>query len=536
MRIALTEFRGIRPRIDKVNLPEQAAQVALNCDLRNGSLQALKTHNAVVNPTKAVALNTIYRFGQTNPDESLYWFVWADDVNCIKAQIANDADERTIFTGDTTFGHPRVTKASIALIGGTDYPMASYRLGVPAPVSAPTLANGGGGSGATANRAYVYTYVTADGEEGQPSDPAEVVAAEGDVITVSGFSAAPAGHNITLVRIYRTLTATSTDYQFVAEITTATASFPDNLASDDLVGTLPSTDWEMPPAALKGIVNMPNGMVAGFVGNDVMFCEPYRPHAWPHREPMDFPVVGLGVFADTLVVATMGRPALISGVDPQQISVRKLDLDEGCVSKRSVAATRNGVCYASHNGIVMVGPQGASLITEEIISREFWQSLNPASIHAYGNDGRYIGFYNTGSATGGFIFDPSSAQPFVLTNVYATAGYDDAVRDALFVAIGDEIREWEGSTSDMTYTWRSKQFVLGREANFGWGQVIANAYPVTLRTYTDGALRTTKAVADARPFRLPSGFTARRWEIEIEGANRVTAVYLAQDSTELQAV
>lgn len=542
MRIALRGFSGIAPRLDPKGLGPVQAQVARNCDLRNGSLRALRGTTSVWALTKGGTIKTIYRFGQNLTDETQYWFHWTDDVDVVKGQIADDTEERTYFTGDSVYGHPRVTKASIALTGGTNYPMQSYRLGIPAPASAPT--NGGvsgTGTGEIETRAYVYTYVTADGEESAPSLPVLIPAKDGEVVTLTGLLTGPAGdYNLNAKRIYRTVTAiaTATDYQFVAEITLATTSYADAKLATELGESIPSIDWEPPPAGLKGLVNLPNGMMAGFVGNDVYFCEPYRPFAWPlkYMQTVDFPVVGLGVYAETLVVTTKGNPYIMFGSDPGTMVVRKSSLEEACVAKRGIVSMEGAVLYPSPNGLVMIGPQGGSLITAPIIDKDYWATLNPSSISAYRYDGRYIAFYDNGTPAG-FQFDPSDAnQPFSLLDAYALAGYNDLVRDTLYLNVGGTVRQWDDAGgSAYTYTWRSKVFEAPHELNFGWGQVIAGAYPLTMKVYSDGVLRHTQTVASREPFRLPGDPLALDWEIELTGTAKVTAVYLAQGVDELKA-
>lgn len=540
MRVTHQIFSGIAPRLDPRRIGETNAQTALNCDLRNGTLRALRGTSAVWTLTKPGTIKTIYRFGQTLSDESLYWFHWTDDVDVARGQIAGDTDERTYYTGDSTYGHPRVTKASIALTGGTNYPMASYRLGVPAPASAPTT---GGVSGPDNNntietRAYVYTYVTGDGEEGAPSLPMSQTAKDGQTVQINNMVAPPAGYNITSKRIYRTVSTSATpiDYQFVAQISSATSSYADSVLTKDLGEVIPSLDWEMPPAGLQGLVNLPNGMMAGFMGNDVYFCEPYRPFAWPTKyiQSVDSPVVGLGVFAETLVVVTKGMPFIMYGSDPGTVVVRKSELAEACVSKRSIVSMSGGVIYASPNGLVMIGPSGGHLVTEQIIDKEFWTSLIPDSISGYHYDGRYIGFYDNG-VPAGFQFDPSDGnQPFSMLEATALAGYTDVVRDSLYLNIGGTVRQWDEGGSPYTYTWRSRIHELPFPTNFGWGQVVADTYPVTLKVYADGSLKHTQIAASADPFRLPSGFMAKDWELEITGTYKVTAMYLAQGIDELK--
>jgi hypothetical protein len=551
MLLAIKAFGGIMPRLDPRRLPNHGALVAVNCDLKSATLAPLKQTSFVWTPTKAGTKQTIYRFGETVNDESLYWFTWADDVDVVRGQIASDTTERTFFTGDSAFGHPRWTDATLALTGGgTNYPIASYRLGVPAPASAPT--NGGisgTGSGTNETRAYVYVYVTAGGDVGQPSLPLEVTIQDGQSITLTGLLAAPAGYNITRKWIYRTLTgaASGTDYQFVAEVVDGTTSYVDSTLNKNLGETLNSVDYEMPPATLKGLVNLPNGMAAGFDGINVYLCEPYKLYAWPskYKQVVDYPVVGLGVFGESLVVLTRGQPYLMFGTDPNAVSVKKIELMQACIAKRSIVEMGDAVMYASPDGLVRVGPGMTDVVTRNFIDKDFWTSLNPASIHAYQYEGRYVGFYDNGTP-GSFIFDPTDElAPFALTTLTATAGYTDVVRDGLFLAVGTEIRQFDDNAATLSYTWTSHRMEIGSARNFGWAKVEANAFPVTLKVYArdvDPAsgthnqmvLRHTEVATSQRPFRLPSGFVSDEWEVRLEGAKEVTGVFLAQSPEELR--
>jgi hypothetical protein len=550
MRFSWKQFGGIMPRLDPRRMPDHAAQTAINCDLRSATLQAFKTHSFVWTPTKAGVKQTIYRFGETVSDESLYWLTWTADVDVARTQISGDTTERTIFTGDPAFGHPRWTDATLALTGGgSDYPIASYRLGVPPPASAPT--NGGisgTGSGTDETRAYVYCYVTVGGDVGQPSAPLEVTIQDGQSLTLNGLVAAPAGYNINRKWIYRTLTGASsgTDYQFVAEVIDGTTSYVDSKPNKELGESMFSLDYEVPPAGLKGVENLPNGMMAGFNGIDVYYSEPYRPYAWPtkYRQVVDTPIVGLGTFGETLVVCTRGKPYVMFGTDPNAISVKKLELQQACVSKRSIVNMGDAVMYASPDGIVRVGPGLTDVVTRDFIDKDFWTSLNPSSIHAYSYDGKYVAFYDNGTP-GSFVFDPTDPlAPFAFNTISATAGYNDEVRDGLFLAIGSEIRQFDDNASRLTYTWRSKKVETPRALNFGWAKIEANGWPVTFKlyardinpasgTYNQTVLKMTKSVTNSRPFSLPSGYVSDEWEVQLEGDKEVTAAYLAQSALEL---
>jgi hypothetical protein len=536
--IPIKSFGGISPKVPARYLPDTAAQVANNCIVFNGSLQPLRNVGATVATlTKVGTPTTIYRFGQDIISSSEHWFHWTTDVNVCRSQIPGDTSEWTFYTGD---GAPKATYAAIAL-SGTNYPSVSRPLGLPAPTTAAILTLGGAPVDATAiPETRVYTYTLVNKESGFDFESAPAPASTsidvkvGQTVTLSSFDAVPSGYAVTHRRIYRSVSGT---YLFVAEITAATASYTDSVLAEDLGEEIPSLSWLPPPAALRGLTNLPNGIMAGFVGRDVYFCDPYRPHAWPvaYNQTIDFPVVGLGRMDTTLAVLTTGTPYFMQGSHPDSMVVVKSDLDQACAAKRSIVSANGVVMYASPDGLVMLSPGGSKLVSESAFTYAQWQELfNPPSIHAYMHDRKYVAFYDNGTTTGGFIFDLLTGQ-FTLHSVYATAGYTDLVNDKLFLAFADRtIKVWQAGTP-LSYIWTSKKFTMPYEMTYACSQVEAEAYPVTAKYYVDGLLVHTKTVTNRNPFRLPV-VVGRDWEFRIEGNTEVFSVATAQSMQEIAGV
>ena len=94
---------------------------------------------------------------------------------------------------------------------------------------------------------------------------------------------------------------------------------------------------------------------------------------------------------------------------------------------------------------------------------------------------------------------------------------------------------WEHGDKPLAAIWRSKPFRLPQSASFGAARLDSDFAhgPVTLRVLADNVLRLEKSLSDPGPVRLPAGFTASRWEIEIQGASRVTQIVLASTVDEL---
>ena len=121
-----------------------------------------------------------------------------------------------------------------------------------------------------------------------------------------------------------------------------------------------------------------------------------------------------------------------------------------------------GVLYAAPDGLMFLSGGGSRIVTENLFDFSQWQTFfAPSSIHAYQQDNQYIGFYNNGSQSGGFIFDVRSGQ-FILHDIYATAGYHDLLADKLYVAVvdsGNKVKIF-GDGSLKNYTWKSKKFTM----------------------------------------------------------------------------
>ena len=253
------------------------------------------------------------------------------------------------------------------------------------------------------DRTYRYTYVSALGEEGPPSRASLVVQAlDGDAVEITGIEPPPTdGYDITTINLYRTSsTESGTEYQFVTEFSVA-----DLLAGEPLtesvkqanLGTIiESTTWDGPPAGMQGIAEMPNGMLVGFVGRTLHFCEPYFPHAWPpeYDKAVDYDIVGLAPLGNSVVVLTEGKPYVLAGAHPRNASARPYELKQACVSAESIASDKDKVFYASPDGLVEISVNGARLVTEPYVLKAEWAAYEPTTMVGEFHDGKYFGFFD----------------------------------------------------------------------------------------------------------------------------------------------
>ena len=538
--IQVSKFSGVSPKTPPRYLGNEAAQTATNCPIWKGSLQPIKGALALSpSPlTKSGNIKSIYRFDQSQTNQLNYWFHWTTDVDVVQGFIAGDTTERTYFTGD---GNPKVTNATLSLTGGGNlYPIAAYDIGVPKPTGTFTTAKTGTPNANTTaeTRVYTFTHVNSFGEESTPYSETDMTPSTEDVypgesVVVTLPTAAVTNVNVTKKRIYRSAAGTAnTSFFFVAEVPLATTTYTDSLDGDDLNEVLPSLTWVQPPTTLKGLVGMPNGVMVGFSGNDVYFSEPFRPFAWPiqYIQTVGYPIVGLGVIDTTVVVLTQGRPYFIQGSHPGSSTMVEADINQACLSKRSIVSMGNAVFYASPDGLVGLSPGGSAVVTESLFDKFTWQDTGPADLLGCMYENKYVGFYNVSSGIGGFIYD-MKAKTWNFHTVYATGGYNDLKNDALYIIQSNELSKWDSGTA-LSYIWKSKKFTFPEPKSFACYRIQAEAYPVTTKIYKDGVEIVSLSVTDDSLRRLPAGL-GTDWEFQLEGSTEVYNVQLAQSPQEL---
>lgn len=571
----LSAFIGERPLVSPRLLPETAAMVARNVRLDDGALTPINKSLRVDDITNAAHTTIFYHQGD--------FISWPGIVNAVRGPVAQ---ERLYFTGN---GVPKVR------ISGTDYPLA-----IPRPTAQPVASVAGVGAGDTTSRTYVWTWVTNFGEESAPSPASAIVDWKpGQVLSLSGFTAAPAGRGITKQRIYRSQKGNAgANFFLIAERAATNGDFIDTFAADAFQEPLPSTSYDAPPDGLTGLIGMANGMMAGYSGRDVYFCEPFRPHAWPQKYIMtcDSDVMGLAFIGDVLIVATKAQPYLMAGSHPDSMQSAKLPANLGCIASRGVVSLGFAACYPSSEGLVAVMPDGQwKLATRDMFSREDWLALSPATAHATQHMGSYLMFYDTidpaGERYAGMLCINVGASEFLVRgSEIATCAYHDSETGAMYFKRAGELAVNRYDHPDATreiMSWRSKEFWTTTAVNYGCALVDLgirdNAYSQAEQDAEKAALAAQNAIIFASdlmgalngaevngfdlngdtllPFpsygqltvnvyadrqlvyssgdvgsidRLPAGFKARMWQTEVTGNIPVTQIILAETVDQLR--
>jgi hypothetical protein len=240
------------------------------------------------------------------------------------------------------------------------------------------------------------------------------------------------------------------------------------------------------------------------------------------------------------------------------------------------------------------------LITGQLFSREAWQRFNPATICAGQLSGRYIASYNSVNADGSpligtlIIHSDGSGAFLSHSDVLADAFFYDISEGALyFLTDSGEVKRFDApSGQPLNQYWKSKPVLLAAPVNLavirvdsddapslqeianieaaraavvaanealldeplGLGSEIGGA-PIntftlagdplaampeparttTISVYADGELKAS-VTKTGEVVRLPSGYKARIWEVDVFGTAHVQQIALATSVAELKAM
>lgn len=454
------------------------------------------------------------------------------------------------------------------------------------------------GSSVFEARAYLYTWVTEYGEEGPPSEPTIVNGWSNATWTVTMWTPEPENmgvlRNITKTRIYRSISSQSGQgtYFLVAEIPVAQPTYVDTSPDNEVAfnAQMQSLYWYGPPEDLQGMVPFPNGITVGWRENEIWFSEVYRPHAWPPNYVLttEFPIVGIGVCGQSIVVCTQGSPYLVAGVNPGSMALLKINLPEPCLHRGSIVATDTTVLYVSQNGLIQVSSSGAGAnVTEGWISRERWQELTPQRhVRAIKHATSYFAFGSVAPddpsvARRGFTVELSGQDQMSFT-IWPQAGghrlgftvlsspndfdVDNVLLDQ-WTGVGLLVQNEGVYYYDFTdqnpiivpYMWRSKTYQqlsaknfeaikvwftvpdstppqVDRNTNDPQATLSPNQYGI-VRVYADGDLWTTRELRKSGELlRIYSGIKVEQWQFEVEGRINISNLQIATSVKELGLV
>jgi hypothetical protein len=296
-------------------------------------------------------------------------------------------------------------------------------------------------------------------------------------------------------RVYRSITtsAGTSFYQVGGDVAVTTTTFADNYTS--VGGELVTSGWVMPPANLQGLVTHPSGAMVGFVGNTVYMSVPYSIYAWPitQTNTLDYNVVGLGIFGQSVVVATEGRPYVITFTDPAYATAQKIDKSWPCLTKRGIVTFNDGVYYPTTLGLVYIGSGGAQVVTQDQFAQRDWMAYNPSTFIAAAYDNRYYTYYDDGVAPQIMIISKDQGVSYI--NLQPTAMYSDRKTGEVYIGTGGFIKQLNGNAGVfLPYSWTSKTFVQPNPVNMGAYKV---DFDVNVSGSNSGAIAEQNAIIKA---------------------------------------
>lgn len=629
MKLTFQQFSGIAPRIAPRLLPATLAQEALDVKLWSGELRPHYADEILQYIPSNI--QSIYRYKWKN--KKYNWLMWPYETRVAKGPVYDDENNRIYFMNQGGFF---VTDSS--LLEDRDYTNGLdesgtpyYTAGIPR-AGYSIMSVRGSGSGDIEARSYIVCYVRQwpDGtiDVGKSSEPyatswdaaarrtIDVRPGQTVKISVSNISDTDSAKTgVNKVYIYRSEVTSSGQalYSYVDQFdinpshvtnnpnatwnTGGWYEYLDKKANTQLGEACPSIYWDPPVDGLKGLVSLQNGLFAAYKDSTVYVSDWNAPHAWPyeHTVTIDYPIVGLGSFGNTIVVCTEAAPVLIVVQDPTNPTTKAIQENCPCVSADSIVNTRNGVIFASQNGLVLINSTSPTFITEKLITKDEWLPLHPESLKGAFLNNTYYGFFtNPTDTAAGFIFDLDSytystvynsivSSGMVYTTQHAKVVYNDIEQSQLYVCYPLENGTQyslcsfaSDSRINKSFRWRSKvnvspqglfnlsaarvmmtsqssqkenehiwegkltgsslaARVMDGEPINGWCKTneLELADATVFNYYVDGELKYSREVKDSKPFRLPSGFRGETIEVEVKSNAYIHSITLASSMGEL---
>lgn len=629
MKLTFQQFSGIAPRIAPRLLPATLAQEALDVKLWSGELRPHYADEILQYIPSNI--QSIYRYKWKN--KKYNWLMWPYETRVAKGPVYDDENNRIYFMNQGGFF---VTDSSLLEdreytngLNESDTPY--YTAGIPR-AGYNIMSVSGSGSGDIEARSYIVCYVRqwSDGtiDVGKSSEPYATswdAAARRTIDVRPGQTVKIAVGNISdtdiaktgvnKVYIYRSEVTSSGQalYSYVDQFdinpshvtnnpnatwnTGGWYEYLDKKANTQLGEACPSIYWDPPVDGLKGLVSLQNGLFAAYKDSTVYVSDWNAPHAWPyeHTVTIDYPIVGLGSFGNTIVVCTEAAPVLIVVQDPTNPTTKAIQENCPCVSADSIVNTRNGVIFASQTGLVLINSTSPTFITEKLLTQDEWLPLHPESLKGAFLNNTYYGFFtNPTDTAAGFIFDLDSytystvynsivSSGMVYTTQHAKVVYNDIEQSQLYVCYplknGTQYSLCSfasDSRINKSFRWRSKvnvspqglfnlsaarvmmtphasqkenehiwegkltgsslaAHVMDGEPINGWCKTneLELSEATVFNYYVDGELKYSREVKDSKPFRLPSGFRGETIEVEVKSNAYIHSITLASSMGEL---
>lgn len=554
-------FQGMVPQMAPRTLPDTNAQIASNVKLTSSELRPLRGLFTVAEPSKPIPASAVYLARYNDSQAWMTWPYDVDVVRApLPAEAESrfywtgDGEPRfgrfsdVISGGGNDYPHsyfalgiPAPTfKSVVTPSGGVGSTVDRFYVttffsqfgeeSAPSPVSAvasgkvdgtwsvtgsTTLpANSGTGTASHAGGVTTFTNGSSVAHWLRAGDEVVISSTTLKVLstptaasfTVAGdYSAATAWARKApwntagmKIRLYRTTGANGT-FQLVNDNVT---SFPysdtvsdANIPGDELI----SAGWNPPPANLTSLIVHSSGSMMGLVGNQVYVSEPYQPHAWPNKYKLstEYDGVALASFGSTVIVGTEGAPYSITGVEPASMSAERISGSYPCLSKRSMVGVGDGVVYASKHGLVLIGINGVSILSDKYFTKDEWVKYNPEEMVCEYAFGRV--HIATTTDQGDRKVMVMDGMNFTTADIDVAELFTDPATGMLYAATSNGIAEWDSENAiPLQASWKSKIVMLPKPGNIGAAKIeFELAIDEAARVAIINTIEATKTANDA---------------------------------------
>lgn len=564
--IRVTEFGGMKPRDVRSYGGPSRASLARDVKLDHGMLQPWRYPAKEIDTEQTLC--SIFKHG----------CCWIGSCNPCADFTYGDTDCKRIFSTGM-LDYPAYAELPDCSNGCGEYIEPDWcRLGIPKPQNAPTIDQFThteneadctqceyGVEKKRESRAYLYTYVNEYGEESEASPISEVILADIDSSARVLFSIPPMTDGFCdplYIRVYRAGTGATeegswetaqSDFLMVDEFpySSGNLEFIDDIPVEEVGMSYMGDCNKVPPQDLEGITSLGNGTLVGFRHKEIWFSEPWKFNAWDCYMNVDHCVKAIAVEGQYLYVATNGNPYVIDIDNHEEACkccrvISMVSETAPITSKRSMVATNNGVMWATNDGLARFSGGSFRIDTHSHITSDDWLKWYPHDLNGVYHKGMYFGF----NSERGFIWDMTDGVysdtylgengKFTELSLTPKALYRTE-QNELYMSFDKGIYKWDASSVYMPYRWRTKLHVEGGLMNYSvlkivfekWLRTRKSPNAGTVRLYADGKMMFQRKVTCSRPFRLPKGYDALNWEIEIEGIENIMELHMATSMNEL---
>ena len=544
MRLEINQFGGMAPLVDPSALSDRLATFAKNVRfdrgvLAPGSLKLVTTADypdAQLDRTGAKAVAKMFE------DGTRFVFTEQDSADAFPSPVTpTDTWGRVYFMAAQG---PSYATSDQYIRGALNKGVVSFRLGVPAPTTPPSVSRIGNldSDSDEVSVAYAFAFVDKYGHEGalsQASNTVVVAYNQSFRVTVRFPSGLPTRVNFSggVRRLYRaTFDGTSQDWQYLADVPIASTTFDDRIPVGDEGEVNISANWYPAPSDLKNLCLVGSSFAAGFKEHYVCYSELKLPHAWPfeYQYPVKYEPVKLLPMNNGLFIATTGRPYWAEGSDPGSAIPQEMSINAPCLSADSVVDMGGVAMYVTEEGIAAVDRGQGTIVSQTFIDRGVMTTLVDDRCTAFAFDGRYV-FSTRDNKWMAFSTEEGLVEYDIGFSPAQFSSVTFSVRDNryYFALSGGKVRVVDFASNAANVEWRSKHWRTP-PSSFSCVRVDADSYPVRVTVEAEYPGRGWQSsgeflVADSHIARLPS-LVGTLWRVSVKPPNngRVYRVVMGQ--------